>query len=96
VIFLSRWLLLWIELFAMAVIAFVDYLMGEAAQTLNGYEVLRRTFSEPLGIALPKVTDRFILLQDRVGPFALAWAWALYLLWALLPVLFLLRWLRVR
>jgi len=31
----------------MAIIAIVDYLMGEAAQTLNGYQILRRTFSEP-------------------------------------------------
>jgi hypothetical protein len=32
----------------MAIITIVDYLMGEAAQTLNGYEILRRTFWEPI------------------------------------------------
>lgn len=93
---MSWWLLLWLELIAMVVIAIVDFLMGDAAQTLNGYEILRRTFAEPIGLPLPKVTDRYILLQDRVEPFALAWAWLLYLLWALVfavPLFLLLKWL---
>lgn len=67
----------------MAIIAIVDYLMREAAQTLNAYEILRRTFLEPIGIDLPKVTDKFVFLQEQVQPFALAWAWLLYVLWAL-------------
>ena len=78
------------EFLAMTIIAIVDSLMAETAQALNGYEILRRTFSEPVGIALLKATDRFILLQDE---FAVR-AWALYALWALvfaLPVSFLLR-----
>jgi hypothetical protein len=92
-------LLLWLQLIAMAIIAIVDYLMGEVAQTLNGYEILRRTFAEPIGISLPKVTDSYILLQDRVEPFALAWAWLLYLLWAFVfavPGFLVLKWLRPR
>jgi len=68
----SRWLLLWLELAAMAIIAIVDYLMGEAAQALNTYKILRRTFIAPIGIHLPKVTDKFVFLQDQVQPFALA------------------------
>lgn len=92
-------LLLWVQFLVLAVIAVVDYVMGEAAQTLNGYEILRRSVALPLGIPLPVVSERYILLQDAVAPFALAWAWLLYLLWALvfaLPIFLLVRWLRMR
>jgi len=93
----SWWLLLWLEILALAIIAVVDYRMGEAAQTLNGYEILRRSFALPFGIPLPVVTENYILLQDAVAPFSLLWAWLLYLLWAFvfaLPIFLLVKWLR--
>ncbi len=93
---MSWWWLLWLEFVAMAIIALVDYQLGEAAQMLNGYEILRRIFIEPIGISLPEVTDTYIFLQEEVGSFALAWACLLYVLWALvfaLPGFLLMRWL---
>jgi hypothetical protein len=65
------------------IIAIIDYGLGAEAQMLNGYEILRRTFAVPLGINLSEVTSRYIFLQNEVGPFALVWAWALYILWGL-------------
>jgi hypothetical protein len=61
-------LLLWLQLIAMAIIAIVDYLMGEVAQTLNGYEILRRTFAEPIGISLHKVAVPGYLLLNWLWP----------------------------
>jgi hypothetical protein len=67
---------------ALLVIGIVDYIMGERAQALNGYEIFRRTFIEPLGVDAPVRSDLFIIKQESFGSFALVWAWFLYLLWA--------------
>lgn len=72
-----------IELFVLIIIAIVDYFLGAEAQTLNGYEILRRTFAVPLGVNLPEVSSTYIFLQNEAGQFVLLWAWALYILWGL-------------
>lgn len=72
-----------LEILAMAFIATADYHLGHDAQLLNGYEIIRRTFLEPLGIHLPVVSDVYVIGQSAAGQLALAWAWLLYLLWAL-------------
>ncbi len=68
--------------FALTVIAVIDYNMGERAQALNGYEIARRTFVAPLGIDAPVRSDHYIIKQEAFGSLALAWAWLLYLIWA--------------
>ena len=67
---------------ALAIIAVADYAMGDRAQGLNGYEILRRTFAAPLGIDLPVRSERFVIRQEAFGGLALAWGWLLSLLWA--------------
>jgi hypothetical protein len=67
---------------ALVVIGIVDYIMGERAQALNGYEIFRRTFLTPIGVDAPVRSDLFIIKQENFGSFALVWAWFLYLLWA--------------
>lgn len=69
-----------ILLFVMMVIAIVDYLMGTSAQALNGYEIIRRSLPDRLG--LKEVTPVYILGQEQAGEWALAWAWLAYLCWA--------------
>jgi hypothetical protein len=68
----------------MIIIALIDFFMGEAASTLNGYEIIRSSLPVGLAGALPTVTQNFIIGQEQMGDWALAWAWLLYLLWAAL------------
>ena len=72
-----------IEFLVLIAITTIDYFLGSEAQTLNGYEIIRRTFAMPFGVNLPEVSNTYILFQDETGQFALVWAWALYILWGL-------------
>ena len=87
------------QIAVLAIIAVIDYLMGDAAQVLNGYEILRRTFAQPFNIGLPVASESYILLQEETAPFSLLWAWLLYVLWACVfagPLFLLIKWLRSR
>jgi hypothetical protein len=68
----------------MIIIALIDFFMGDGASTLNGYEIIRSSLPGGLADALPSVTQNFIIGQELMGDWALAWAWLLYLLWAAL------------
>lgn len=80
---MRRWCL-WLYPVTMCIIALIDYFMGEAASTLNGYEIIRLSLPVDLAYAVPSVTHSYIIGQEQMGDWALAWAWLLYLLWAAL------------
>ena len=80
---MKRWCL-WLYPVTMFIIALIDYLMGEAASTLNGYEIIRLSLPVDQADVLPSVTHSFIIGQEQMGDWALAWAWLLFLLWTAL------------
>jgi hypothetical protein len=67
----------------MLVIVAVDFRLGAVADSLNAYEIVRRTFCRKL----PCVSQRFVVGQDVLGGWALPVAWAVWLVEAGLALL---------
>jgi hypothetical protein len=78
---MKRWCF-WLFPITVFLIAAIDYLMGEAASTLNGYEIIRRSLPAGISEYLPSVTPVYIIGQEFMGDWSLPWAWLLFMLWA--------------
>ncbi len=61
-------------------IVWIDWLLGSAAEYLNAYEVVRRSFAT----SWPEATDNFIWRSDHLGQGALTVAWVAFLIEGLL------------
>ena len=70
---------------AMLLIIAIDYRLGPVADSLNAYEIVRRTFR----LGLPLVSERFVVGQTRLGAWALPVAWVVWVVEANLGLLIL-------